>query len=142
MSWNVNLKDVNPLPDTIPAEEFDFELIGAKYTDYDPNKIEVTARIATEGTFQGRRVYFTYPDPEKYGWSPKQLKRLEMALGVDSLVGEDPVAFLNRVSGNLFRSNVIHRSYTPEGSETPVTKSELNIFGVKPAAYATTSTAA
>lgn len=133
MSWNVNLAEVNPQLETIPAQEFTFSLVGAKYSDRDPEKIEVTATIASEGPFQGRKVFFSYPDPQKYQWSPKVLKRLEQALGVDATDGEDPVVFLNRVSGHRFMSNMQHRSYTPEGG-SEVTKAELNIFNTKPAA--------
>jgi hypothetical protein len=142
LSWNISLTDVNPLPEVLPAETFDFELVGAKYSDRDPAKIEVTARVATEGSFQGRKVFFSYPDPAKYAWAPKQLKKLEIVLGVDAQVGEDPVSFLNRASGNYFRSNLMHRSYTPEGASEPITKVEVNIFNPQVAQLHTTSTAA
>jgi hypothetical protein len=141
LSWNINISEVSPLPDTIPAEEFDFELVGAKYSDRDPAKIEVTARVATEGAFQGRKVFFSYPDPAKYPWSVKQFRKLEMTLGVDITSDEDPVTFLNRASGAYFRTNVLHRSYTPEGASEPVTKVELNIFNPKVAQLHTTSAA-
>lgn len=136
MGWDaVKLSEVNPNAELIPAGEYTFQLSGAKLNDRDPNRIDVTAFITTEGPQSGRKVFFSYPDPEapKMGWVLKAMKRLEIALGVDQTDGEEVLAYLNRASGNRFATNIFHRSYTPEGG-TEVVRAEVNVFNVHAAA--------
>ena len=131
-SWTtVNLADINPNLETVPVGDYTFSLGGAKYGNSDPNRVEVNATIVTEGDFTGRKVFFSYPDPDKYDWSPKALKRLEVALGVDMLPGQDPVEYLNSVGGHRFAAPVRHGKTTPE---YPTPKAEVDIFKVRPAA--------
>jgi len=134
MGWKeVSLHDVNPNLAPIAENDYTFQLLGANYDERDPARINVRAAIVSDGEFTGRRVFFSYPDPDKQDWSPRVLKRLEQAIGVDSMPGEDPVGYLNRATGNRFASNIKHREYTPEGG-SKVVRAELNIFGVRAAA--------
>lgn len=132
MSWNVNWSDVNTQLETVPAQEFVFSILGASYDERDPSKVVLSVAIDSDGPFKGRKMYPSYPDPSRFQWSPKMLKRLSEAVGVEMVGDEDPVSYLNRVKGSKFASNVLHRKYTPEGGNE-VTKAELNIFNTRPA---------
>lgn len=133
MTWkNIDLANINPNLELIPAKQYTFELlVGAKYDDRDPGRISANAAIVNDGEFTGRRLFFSYPNPEIKEWSPKALKRLEQALGVDAQEGEDPVAYLNRAAGSRFGAAVTH---TVPNEEYPNPRANLNIFSVKPAA--------
>ncbi len=135
MGWQeIDLTTVSPVLEPLPAREFEFQLLpGAKGSDFDPNRIEVSAAV-TEGEFAGRKVFFSYPDPAKQDWSPRVLARLIQALGVEAMPGESPVIYLNRAAASnaRFGSKIRHRKVQTEGGE--VTKAELDIFAVKPAA--------
>jgi hypothetical protein len=137
MSWStINFKEVNPATvDVIPEGTYTFRLNnGAKYAD--SQAILASATIESDGEFRGKRVLFSYPDPEsldKNGkvqdWSKVAFKRLEVALGQDVEDGEDPVAYLNRVAGGVFMAGVKVRE---DNSGTK--RSNLQILNVKPAA--------
>lgn len=131
MTWQaIDLKNINPNLEIIPAKQYVFELLaGAKYGERDPGRIEANAAIVNDGEFTGRRLFFSYPDPTTKEWSPKALKRLEQSLGVDAEEGEDPVAYLNRAAGSRFGAAVTHTAPTPE---YPNARANLNIFSVKP----------
>lgn len=133
MTWsNIDLSTINPNLEILPEGHYTFKLSGAKYGERDPNRIEVSASVSTEGDFTGRKVFFSYPDPSrpKCDWSPRMLKRLQIAIGVDPQVGEDPVAYLNRVAGNTFGAPIKHSKPT---EEYPNPRAELDIFNVSPA---------
>lgn len=137
-SWvNVDLSNVNPGFETIPPGEYTFAVVGAKWGASDPNRIEASATIVTEGDFTGRRIFFSYPDPEKYSskgkkmdWSIQVFKRLETALGVEKEAGQSPVEYLNAVAGHRFNGTVKLGQVT-EAYPTP--KAELDIFNPRPA---------
>jgi len=120
MSWaNLDLSKINPNLETIPEGTYVYTLAGGKFGK--DNRVEVSARIATEGDFTGRTMYFSFPDPESINskgkpndWSLKAFKRLEMALGVDQQAGEDPVTYLNRAAGNRFSARVKHSAATED----------------------------
>lgn len=133
MSWEtIDLTSVSTALEIIPEKTFTFELLpGAKYDERDPNRISCQAAIVQDGEFTGRRIFFSYPDPSVKEWSPKALKRLEQAIGIDIERGEDPVTYLNRVAGNHFMTNVTHSKPT---DEYPNPRANLNLFNVKPAA--------
>jgi len=135
MSWTeVDLTNVSTEMETIPEGNYVFELLaGAKYSQWNPNKIEAAAKI-TEGDLKGRVVYFTYGDPEK---SPAMLgafKRLEIALSRDTGVaietGQSPVEYLNSVTGGKFIAPVRHRQYTDNEGEVK-SKTDIAVFKVK-----------
>jgi hypothetical protein len=128
---NIDLTTINPNPEIVPAQEYAFSLNGAKYSEMYPGKIECNATIVTEGDFTGRKLFFSYPDPAVKDWSPKALKKLEIALGVDINVGEDPVEYLNRCAGMHFGAMVSH---SKPSDEYPNPRANLNIFSVKAAA--------
>lgn len=138
MPWlTTDLTTVNPNAEAIPEGTYTFSLGGAKYDDRGYNRIEANATIVTEGDFMGRKMFFSYPDPEsinskgkKNDWSAKALKRLEQSLGVDASAGEDPVEYLNRVAGTRFSAPVSMRPATDDYPARP----ELVIFKVGPAA--------
>lgn len=132
-TWSINWSEVNTQLETIPAQAFTFSLLGANLSERDPHKVEVSAAIASEGPFQGRKLYFSYPDPTKYPWSRTMAKRLMESIGVEAQDGESLVDYLNRNKGQRFASMVQHRSYTPEGG-SEIVKAELSIFNVRPAA--------
>lgn len=135
MSWNdVSLADVNITVEPIAVNEYVFQLNpGAKLRDN--GSIELNATI-TDGEFAGRRVYFTYPDPSKFDWSPRVLKRLAVALGVDPNEGEHPVEYFNRTTTELgaaarFMAPIKDGKTSPE---YPTPRRELDIFKVRAAA--------
>lgn len=110
---DVKLSDVTlDKPAAVPAGKgYVFQLVpGAVYRINKYNDVEelnVSASIA-EGEYAGRRVFWNYPDPTAVAknsgkimsWSAQALKKLEIALGEDSLPGEDPAMYLNRVAMN------------------------------------------
>lgn len=134
MGWNeVDLTKVNPAIEPVAEGTYVFQLVGAKYGPRDPNEINCKAAI-TEGDFAGRIMFFGFPDPDRFDWSPKALKRFESAIGVDCTDGEDKVAWLNRSVQSKFRAKVKHDRYTPEGSDRETIKEKLLTFSVEPAA--------
>jgi len=139
MSWtNVDLSNVNPNIEIVPEGEYTFKLGGAKYGDSDPGRIECNATVSTEGDFTGRKLFFSYPDPQKprCEWSPRMLKQLEIALGIDALPGQDPVAYLNGAAGNVFAAPVKHRKggVNPTTGDNYPDRAEIDIFKVRVAA--------
>jgi len=137
MWQNFSLKDVNPNVEALPVKTYTWELLpGAKYDE--KNRIICSAGIVGDSEFAGRRLSFSFPDPEafsqsgkKQDWSAKMLKRLEVAIGIDSQDTEDPVDYLNRVAGNRFAAPVKQGKVT---EEYPNPRTDLDIFNFKPAA--------
>lgn len=135
MSWNeIDLQGVSTEMELIPEGKYVFALLaGAKYSQWNPNKIEVGAKIV-EGDFSGRVVYFSYGDPEKVPAMVGAFKRLESALakntGVGIETGQDPVEYLNLVANGQFIGEIKHRTYkNTEGVDQ--TKADLAVFKVK-----------
>jgi len=137
LSWqNIDLKDVSTQVELLPAGVYTFELSpGAKYDD--KGAIRASATVNGHGEFTGKRVFFSYPDPESISskgkvnsWSAVALKRLEQAIGIEINPGEDKVEYLNRVAGNHFQGTV---TITPANEQYPASVS-LGLFNVKPAA--------
>lgn len=138
MAWtNVDLKNVSTQLELIPEGTYTLELApGTKY-DEKNGAVRASASIVGDGEFTGKRVFFSYPDPESISskgkvntWSAVALKRLIESLGVDQNEGEDVVEFLNRISGNRFAGTIKHQ---PATEQYPASAS-LNLFNVKPAA--------
>lgn len=152
MSWsNVKLADVkieDKFP-PLPEGDFVFTLVpGASYrersftsgdTNYSVTELNVSAAIA-DGEHKGRRVFLTYPDPEfvspkgkPSAWSAQAMKKLEIALGIDSLPGEDPADYFNRVAGMnaTFGMELKKGTYTPQGAAEA--RVEPQLFSVHPA---------
>lgn len=130
MSWtNINLKEVNAADLNLVADgTYVFQLnSGAKYNDF--GGIYASATIQSEGDFTGKRVSFSYPNPDEYNWSAPALKRLSVVVGIDVEEGEDPVAFLNRIAGNNFAGKIVNKD-----DKTGVKRSNLQTMSVKPAA--------
>lgn len=140
MSWQeVDLAGISTKMELLPEQNFVFSLLaGAKYNQWDNQKIEVGAKV-TEGDFSGRVIYFSYPDPAKQAWSPKTLKMLEQALVADGAepieTGEDPVTYLNKrdVVGKRFVAPIVHRMVERDDSD-PEPRADLRLFKVKPIA--------
>jgi hypothetical protein len=139
MSWTeVNLAGLADDMERVPEGEYTFALLaGAKYGQFDQNKIEVAAKIV-DGESAARVMYFSYPDPAKQDWSPNALKRLESALKKDGAPaieeGQDPTVYLNQetVVGTRFKAPVFHREYTSaDGTEQK--RAEIRLFKVRPA---------
>ena len=135
MSWNINLKEINPAQlDVVAPGSYIFSLnAGAKYNDRDA--ILASANIESDGEFRGKRMLFSYPNPESVSsegkvqtWSSVALKRMEVALGIDCEDGEDPVTYLNRVAGSKFAANVTVKEV--DGTK----RSNIQLLNVKPAA--------
>ena len=140
MSWQeTNLVGVSTELETLPENQpFTFALLaGAKLGQWDPNKIELGAKVV-EGEYAGRVVYFSYGNPDKSPSMIQALKRLEQALVADGApaieAGEDPVAYLNNpeVVGKKFIAPLRHRTYDKDGEN--VTKADISVFKVKPIA--------
>ena len=135
MSWTtVDLHGVNPNLEPIAAgDNYVFQLLGG--TLEESGRLAAKAAIVSDGEFTGRKVFFSYPDPDKVEWAPRVLKRLEQAMGVDAIPGEDPAGYLNRaaLSGARFGGRIFHETYTPEGATEPKIQARLDIFTVRPA---------
>lgn len=136
MSWNINIRDINPAQLDLVAEGvYTFALNpGAKYNER--NAILASANIETDGDFKGKKMLFSYPNPEStsqdgkvQAWSGVALKRLEIALGVDMEEGEDPVDYLNRAAGAKFMAKV-----TVKEDSLGTKRSNIQLLNVKPAA--------
>lgn len=139
MSWTtIDLTQVNPAPEIIPPKQYTFELApGTKYDERDPGRILCSASIVNDGEFTGRRMFFSYPDPEgfnskgnKNDWSSKAVVRLLTALGHEP-TNADVVDQLNAAAGGRFVAEVTHTKPT---EEYPNPRANLNIFNPKPAA--------
>lgn len=137
MSWtNVNIKEINPAQlDLVAPGDYVFVLnAGAKYNER--GAILASATIESDGEFRGKKMLFSYPDPESVSsegkvqtWSSVAFKRLEVALGQDVDEGEDPVAYLNRVAGGKFAAKV-----TAKEDNTGTKRSNIQLLNVRPAA--------
>jgi hypothetical protein len=147
----VNLSDVElqkPVP--LSLGDYTFQLLpGAETAANKFNGIEeltLSAAVA-EGDDSGKRVFWRYPDPTAVSkpkdgsagkpltWSAQAMKKLEIALGVDSLPGENPKDYFNRVatSGNArFGASMIPGRNIRQGETEP--RPEFGVFTVKPAA--------
>lgn len=122
----VNLLDVNPNLEILPAKSFTFEILpGAKYDDRDPDVIALQVAVAADSEFSGRRIFLNYKPGEE-----KALKRLEQAVGIDSEENEDPVAYLNRAAGGRFNTSIKH---SLPNDQYPNPKAFLQKWSVSPA---------
>lgn len=136
MSWQeLDLSGVSTDMELIPEGEFVFSLLnGAKYSQWNPNKIEAAAKV-DEGEYKGRVTYFSYGDPEKVPAMAGALKRLERAIfkntGAEIASGQDPVEFLNDNAGAKFIGTVYHREFENKDGEKQ-RKAEIKVFKVKP----------
>lgn len=140
MSWqSIDLTKISPDPEIIPAKAYTFELnTGSRYDERDPGRIVTSATIVNDGEFTGRRVGFSYPDPEgfsasgkKQDWSAKMLVRLLNACGYTLQEGEDPVTALNNAAGSRFTAKITH---SKPSDEYPNPRANLDIFHPEPAA--------
>jgi hypothetical protein len=132
MAWaDVDLPSISTAITPVAEGEYTFELLpGARFSDFDANRVEGSAAIA-EGEFAGRKLFFSYPDPAKQEWSPRVFKRLVESLGMDIQPGQTPVQYLNEAAGLRFKAAVKHRAGGDEGAPK---RADLDIFHVKPAA--------
>jgi hypothetical protein len=137
MSWhNIKLSEISTQPEVIPAGKYVFELVpGAKLNE--KGSLLASASITSDGDFKGRRVFFSYPDPESVSmsgkinsWSAVAFKRLVEAIGVDLTDGETPVDYLNRAAGNHFSAPV---TVSPGSDEYPAPRVNMQLFQVSPA---------
>ena len=136
MSWSsINLREVNPAQlDLVAPGTYVFAInAGAKYNER--GAVLASATIESDGDFKGKRMLFSYPDPESVssegkvqGWSSVAFKRLSIAVGQDIEEGEDPVAYLNRIAGSKFAAGVTVKE-TDTGK-----RSNIQLLNVKPAA--------
>jgi hypothetical protein len=132
MSWGtIDLSEVSTDGVTLPEEVFNFELVKAKPNNFDENKIDVNAKVISEGPFKGERVWFSYPDPDTYKWSPQLVARLAKNMSIKIESGETALEFLNRAAGlgGKFSAPMQHRVVEKDG--LPTTKSEVNIMKVR-----------
>ena len=145
MPWeNVKLSEIAPEDkefSAIPGGVYTMSLRpGATYRESRqiPGTNELNVGVAiTEGDFQGRVLFMTYPDPDSTTasgksnkWSAQALKKLEISLGLDSTAGEDPAEFLNRAASNghsTFKASVKTREANGK------TYNDVQLFSVAPA---------
>lgn len=144
MGWEaISLADTQlEKPSPVPAGKYVFTLQpGAQYRTNKYNNIEeLNVRFdISEGDLSGRPMFVNYPDPTAVGkngkplaWSAQALKKLEIALGVDALPGEDPAAFLNRVAlqGNARITADVTPGNTYKDKNTGADKTEDPKFGI------------
>lgn len=132
MSWGtIDLSSVSTDGATLPEGTFNFELVKAKVNNFDANKIDVNAKVISEGPFKGERIWFSYPDPENFKWSPQAIARLAKHMGIKADANETPLEYLNRAgeAKGKFSGTMIHRSFEKDG--LPTIKSEMSIFSVR-----------
>lgn len=135
MGWNVKWDEVSAQDAIIPAGKYTLELSsGAKFDE--KGSLKASATVVNDGEFTGKRVFFSYPNPDgasaagkSFTWSKTAFKRLISAIGVDPVEGESEDVYLNRIAGNRFTGQIRHR----ESADYP-TSAELNLFNVTPAA--------
>jgi hypothetical protein len=135
MSWNVKWSDVSAQDAIVPEGKYTLELApGAHFQEN--GGLKTSASVISENEFNGKRVFFSYPNPEgtssagkSFAWSKTAFKRLISAIGVDPEEGESEDSYLNRVAGSRFTGQIRHR--TQEGYPTTA---ELNLFNVSAAA--------
>lgn len=135
MGWNVLWSEVSAQDDIIPVGKYVLELApGAKFLEN--GALKTSASVVGENEFNGKRVFFSYPNPEgtssqgkSFAWSKTAFKRLIAAIGVDPEEGEAEDAYLNRVAGSRFTGQIRHRQ-----SEGYPPQAELNLFNVSVAA--------
>lgn len=139
MSWqNIDLSKVSTQTESIPAGTYTFELAAGASYDERTGAIKASGIVADENEYKGKRVFFSYPDPESLSskgkvqaWSAQAFKRLEQAIGVDVESGEDKVAYLHRVAGNRFSMPVVLSTPT---DEYPTPRANAQLLNVKAAA--------
>lgn len=129
-----------------PVGEYVFELApGAeerpnKFTGV--NELNLSATVA-EGDQKGKRVFWTYPDPtaknkkgEPMKFSEQAMKKLEIAIGVDSLPGETFPEYFRRVANSgqaRFGAEMVANKYVKDGKEIEGDP-KFGIFSVKASA--------
>lgn len=143
MSWsNVKMSDVQVSNFTeLPEGDFVFQIVpGASYRDRGGSQELSVQAVVVEGESKGRRTFLNFPDPESVSqngkpkaWSAQQLKKLQLALGVDAEDGEDPVAYFHRpeVLNSQFTMTRARGNYIPNGATEA--KIENKLFSVRPA---------
>src|SRR5271170_8442905 len=142
---DVQLSEIQVESSSLPAGKYVFQLNpGAEYRVGKVSKQEELAVSATvsEGELSGRLAFWQYPDPtvqskngKSQAWSAQAIKKLEVSLGVDSVPGEDPAMYFNRVASNgaaRFSGEIITETYVKNGNTESTTK--FAIFKVGPAA--------
>jgi hypothetical protein len=132
-------------PQPVPLGTYVFSL--APGSLYRKNKFngmeELNVRfVVSDGDLVGKGVFVSYPDPtatsskgKSMAWSAQALKKLEIALGVDALPGEDSATYLNRVASNgaaRVTADVIPDRFIKEGETEP--RPVFGIFTVRAAA--------
>lgn len=106
-------------------------------------ELNLSAAVA-EGELAGRRVFWTYPDPtaiskknnKPMDFSSQAMKKLEIALGVDSLPGETFPEYFRRVGStgsSRFGFTMVPNKYVKDGKEVEGDPA-FGIFSVKAAA--------
>lgn len=102
-TWvDLDMTDVPTGRELLPANDYTVEILGgAKAGTFDAGAIDVPVAVAG-GEFNGKRLFMSFPNPEKQDWSPTAVKRVAVALGVDFERGEHPIAFFQRVQGLRF----------------------------------------
>ena len=138
MGWEtIKLNEVDITPEAITDGSYKLRVLpGASYDERNPNQLNMSVAIE-EGKFAGRRLFVSYPDPDRFDWAPKALKKLEIALGTDSMAGEDPTAYLNRVATNghaSFQAVIKNDTYIDKNTNTERSKAKMQLFSVGPAA--------
>jgi hypothetical protein len=104
-------------------------------------ELKLSATVA-EGDSKGRVTFWEYPDPtseskngKSMAWSAQAIKKLQVALGVDALPGEDPATYFGRVandSAGRFSGEIIEETFEKNGVKQ--TKTKFSVFKVGPAA--------
>lgn len=137
MSWNIKWAEVSTQDAIIPVGTYTLELApGSKFNEQ--GALKASATIVNDGEFTGKRVFFSYPNPEgsssegkSFAWSKTAFKRLIAALGVEPEDGESEDAYLNRAAGNRFRGSITHSKAT---EQYPNPQAGLSLFNLGPAA--------
>lgn len=125
---NINMSDIPTGRELLPKGDYEVEILGgAAAGKFDPNAVEVPLAVA-KGEFAGRRLFMSFPDPDKYDWAPTAVKRVSVAIGAEFAPEEHPIAYFNRVQGMHF---VLGVDIKNDKNEVP--RQQLGILNPKPA---------
>lgn len=128
MSWqNIDMSNVPTGRELLPKGDYTVEVLsGAAAGKFDSNAVEVPLAVSG-GEFSGRRLFMSFPDPDKYDWSPTAVARVAQAIGVEFAEGEGPIAYFNRVQGMHFVLTVSQKN-----DKNDVPRQQLQILAPKP----------
>lgn len=144
----VKWSDVNPGIEQVALGTYDFRVIKATPTKWDPLETNVQCRITSEGVYNGESMFLKIPNAVKASkgvpandpknWVNKTIKRIAISLGHELSDGETVIEYFNRAAaeGAKFQAEVVDTSYIPKGGtvDDKVAQTGIKLGSVRPAA--------